>query len=191
MVIGYQGGERNPHGELSGGASVRCPRLDGGVGARLGWWRVDPTAAVAPQRIEQPIDAAASQASDRVMFGSGESGTLRSLWHNAVWLADAVDLGWHRWVVGFSAERQTSLLEWLGLGRLRGFGLAIALLIAGSLAAAIVYLAAQLPSARTGDPLAGLGGSSPTSRRAGIDVAPGEDRIRCAPRRRVHFPGGV
>lgn len=172
VVIGYQGGERNPHGEhwvvrqsdAHAWTEVWVPGL--------GWWRVDPTAAVAPQRIEQPIDAAASQAGDRVMFGSSESGTLRSLWHNAVWLADAVDLGWHRWVVGFSAERQTSLLEWLGLGRLRGFGLAIALLIAGSLAAAIVYLAAQLPSARTGDPLAGLWRQFTAKlQRAGVDVA--------------------
>ena len=31
-------------------------------------------------------------------------------------VADAVDLGWYRWVIGFSAERQSSLLEQLGLG---------------------------------------------------------------------------
>ncbi|MCW5584818.1 MAG: DUF3488 domain-containing transglutaminase family protein [Chromatiales bacterium] len=189
VVIGYQGGERNPHADhwvvrqsdAHAWTEVWIPGL--------GWWRVDPTAAVAPDRIEQPIDTAASQAGDRVMFGDGDPGALLALWQNAVWLADAVDLGWHRWVVGFSAERQTSLLQWLGLGRPHGFGLAIALLIGGALAVAVVYLLAQLPRPRSGDPLPMLWRRfTDKLRRAGVDVvaSQGPDTL-CAAAMRM-FP---
>lgn len=156
VVIGYQGGEKNPHADhwvvrqsdAHAWTEVWLPER--------GWWRVDPTAAVAPARIEQPINPAASQESDRVVFRLEGQNLVGDLWRNAAWLVDAVDLGWHRWVVGFTADRQKSLLEMVGLRELKGLGLAIALTIGGALAVSLVYLVAQLPRGQKRDPLPAL-----------------------------------
>ena len=58
VVAGYQGGEVNP---IDGYLTVR--QSDAHAWAEIwvegqGWERVDPTAAVAPSRIEQGIEAA-------------------------------------------------------------------------------------------------------------------------------------
>jgi hypothetical protein len=156
VVVGYQGGEKNPHAEhwvvrqsdAHAWTEVWLPQL--------GWWRIDPTAAVAPERIERPINAALSQDSDRVIFRLDDSGLARALWLNAAWIADAVDLGWHQWVVGFTAERQSSLLQKLGLRELKGLGLAIALLIGCALAITLVFLVAKIPRGKAQDPLPAL-----------------------------------
>lgn len=156
VVAGYQGGERNPHADhwvirqsdAHAWAEVWIPSR--------GWWRVDPTAAVAPQRIEQPIDPALSGDDGQVVFRSEDLGLLGGLWRDAVWIADAVDVGWRRWVVGFTAQRQTSLLESLGLDQLRGLGIGIAMLVGAGLAGGLVYLVARWPRRTGGDPLPAL-----------------------------------
>lgn len=156
VVLGYQGGERNPHADhwvirqsdAHAWAEVWVPGR--------GWSRVDPTAAVAPERIEHTIDTARSQDSGQVVFSTGSDGLLGGLWRNAVWLADAVDLGWHRWVVGFSAKRQSSLLSQLGLEDLKGLGLGIALVVGGALAGLLAYVIARVPKPARRDPLPDL-----------------------------------
>lgn len=156
VVLGYQGGERNPHAEhwvvrqSSAHAWAEIWSLD------RGWVRIDPTAAVAPERIQQTIDTAASRAGGRIVFDTGAGGLLGALWQDAVWLADAVDLGWHRWVVGFTAKRQQNLLQSLGIEELRGIGLAVALIIGCGIAVALVYLLGRLPRPIRRDPLVRL-----------------------------------
>jgi transglutaminase-like putative cysteine protease len=152
VVIGYQGGEQNPHGDhwvvrqsdAHAWSEVWLPDL--------GWWRVDPTAAVAPERIEQAIDAALSDASGEVVFRTGDLGWFGAALREAAWFADAMDLGWHRWVIGFSAQRQGSLLQQLGLGG-GTLQLALALLLGAALASGLVYLASRLPKPQRADPL--------------------------------------
>ncbi len=153
VVVGYQGGEKNPRADhwvvrqsdAHAWSEVWLPNR--------GWWRVDPTAAVAPERIEFSIDADGSSNSSEVLFQVGVPGFLGGLWREAVWLADAVDLGWHRWIVGFTAERQDSILELIGLRDASALRLAFALLVGGAIAAAIAYLIAQLPPSRQSDVL--------------------------------------
>jgi len=153
VIVGYQGGEKNPHAEhwvvrQSDAHAWTEVWLDG-----LGWWRVDPTAAVAPQRIEQSIDSDRSSNSDTVVFQLDADNALGSLWSDARWLVDAVDLGWHRWVVGFTANRQRGLFQRLGFEQLEGPALAVALLIGVGLALIPAYLISRLPRLRRGDPL--------------------------------------
>ncbi len=153
IVLGYQGGEKNPRAEhwvvrqsdAHAWTEVWIPAL--------GWWRVDPTAAVAPERVEQSINSARSLDAGRVVFRTDSGGMIGELWREAVWLADAVDLGWHRWVVGFSTERQQSLLDSLGLGGLDGLGLTLVMLVGCGLAGGFVLLMARLPKRRARDPL--------------------------------------
>lgn len=156
VVIGYQGGERNPHAEHW---VVR--QSDAHAWAEIwvagsGWVRVDPTAAVAPERIEQSIDSALSQDADRVVFDTGASHFLAELWREAEWIADAVDLGWHHWIVGFSSDRQNSLLSKIGLGDLKGHGQVLALIFGSTMAIALAYLMTKLPKPVVRDPLPSL-----------------------------------
>lgn len=189
VVVGYQGGVRNPHADhwivrqsdAHAWAEVWLPEI--------GWQRIDPTAAVAPERIEHPINAALSQDADRIVFADAGGAGIGGLWRNALWLADAVELGWHRWVVGFDGERQDRLLQRFGLDDLKGFGLAAALLVGGALAIGLVYLLAQLPRTTDRDPLVTAWQRLLAKlRRAGLQPAPwhGPDTV-CAEAARA-FP---
>ncbi|MGD1982597.1 MAG: DUF3488 and transglutaminase-like domain-containing protein [Chromatiaceae bacterium] len=156
VVVGYQGGERNPRSDhwvvrqsdAHAWSEVWLPDS--------GWIRIDPTSAVAPERIERGIDAGQSQGRPQVVFQLDDRGLWGSLVQEAGWLIDAVDLGWHRWVVGFTAERQQNLLDRFGLRDLRGLGLAAALVFGGAIAGLIAYLMSSLPAKNDIDPLAAL-----------------------------------
>ncbi|MEM7200232.1 MAG: DUF3488 and transglutaminase-like domain-containing protein [Planctomycetota bacterium] len=115
MVGGYQGGEINP---LTRHVVVR--QYDAHAWAEVwtaddGWRRVDPTAAIAPERIRSGLRAALSPeeraelsalTNARLGFGAAES-VLQ-------WL-DSVEHRWNLWVVGYDSDSQFELLsEWFG-----------------------------------------------------------------------------
>jgi transglutaminase-like putative cysteine protease len=116
LVTGYQGGELNPRGNYlivrqSDAHAWAEVWLDG-----QGWTRVDPTAAVAPERIEQSLDL--GQLGDegevaRFYFGGG--GLLSGLVRNLRWSADALQLSWYRWVVNYDRNQQANIFRNLGL----------------------------------------------------------------------------
>ncbi len=154
IVTGYQGGSRNP---LADHWVVRQSDAHAWVEIWLpdnGWVRIDPTAAVAPQRIERGIDGAASAASDgRVVFLGGGTGWWSGLLNEGRWLIDAIDLGWYRWVLGFDTGRQQSLLAWLGLDRAGHYAAALAASIGMVLFGGLFWVMARRPRHDTGDPL--------------------------------------
>ncbi|HEY5791079.1 MAG TPA: DUF3488 and transglutaminase-like domain-containing protein, partial [Gammaproteobacteria bacterium] len=92
VVTGYQGGELNP---LGGHLAVRQSDAHAWSEVWLpgrGWSRVDPTAAVAPERVERGIDAGASLGFDgAVSFRGGPGAWLAQLTEQAWLLADAVN----------------------------------------------------------------------------------------------------
>ena len=110
LVTGYQGAERNPLADYwivrqSNAHAWTEVWLDGA------WVRFDPTAAVAPERIEYGLEEA---------LPAGERNVIRGLRGNPVlnrlilsW--DAVNAAWNQWVLGFGPEVQRSLLQSLGL----------------------------------------------------------------------------
>ena len=106
VVTGYAGGYRNPFGDYW---IVRNQDAHAWAEVWLegrGWVRVDPTAAVAPERIHDTID-------DRA--GAGGFGALPGvapLFDVGDWLRR----GWNDLVLGFDASRQMALLRPLGLG---------------------------------------------------------------------------
>ena len=121
VILGYQGGEWNPRAEHW---TIR--QSDAHAWTEVwfedrGWVRVDPTASVAPERIEQSIDVAQSTPGNPVVYRIDDKGLLKGLWQEARWMVDAVEIGWHRWVIGFSHTTQTNLLDYLGLGGLGGY----------------------------------------------------------------------
>ncbi len=107
VVTGYQGGAINPRG---GYMIVRQSDAHAWAEALVGgrWQRYDPTAAVAPSRIEVGLGALPS--GERVPFMA----RLDASWLKTLQLAwDAVNHDWRRNVVDFNYQRQRSLWrEW-------------------------------------------------------------------------------
>ncbi|MES2118526.1 MAG: DUF3488 and transglutaminase-like domain-containing protein [Pseudomonadota bacterium] len=112
VVTGYQGGEYNP---VDGYVTVR--QSDAHAWAEVwldgqGWRRIDPTAAVAPDRIEQNLARALPQNS---LFGLGPLLALQN--DPTSWLARlrfsvaAMNNAWNQWVLDYNPDRQRSFLE--------------------------------------------------------------------------------
>jgi hypothetical protein len=152
VVTGYQGGELNPRG---GYLMVR--QADAHAWSEVwlegsGWMRVDPTAAVSPERVERSIDPAGSVREGEVRFG-GERGLLGGLMRQFSWGLDALDLGWHRWVVGYTRDSQGRLLESVGLGFLQGRRLALGAVVFALAVLAGIALLLTRTERRPADPV--------------------------------------
>jgi hypothetical protein len=112
VVTGYLGGEQN---ELSDYFIVR--QSDAHAWAEVwleeqGWVRVDPTAYVAPQRIEQGLFAAVEDTASLPLMARRDSPWLREL--GLRW--DAVNAAWNEWILAYGPERQREFLSGLGFG---------------------------------------------------------------------------
>ena len=118
IVVGYLGGEYNPRSD-----QIVVKQSDAHAWTEiwdpdLGWVRVDPTAAIAPERIEFPIDLDTSFNADSVvLFSARDFAGLRRLAIEMVWLKDAIKAKWNRWFVAFDDTRQKQLLSTLGLDK--------------------------------------------------------------------------
>ena len=110
VVTGYQGGEINP---VDGYLTVR--QSDAHAWAEIwladkGWLRIDPTAAVAPARIERGIEAALPAGDPLPALVRINQDWLRSLRNR--W--EAMNNAWNQWVLGYTPQRQRELLSSLG-----------------------------------------------------------------------------
>ena len=109
VVTGYAGGYRNPIGgywlvlnsDAHAWAEVWLPGR--------GWVRVDPTAAVAPERVYDTL-------ADRKPGLIGAFDGLVPAFNAADWMRR----GWNDFVLGFNAQRQQDLLKPFGFGPLQG-----------------------------------------------------------------------
>ncbi len=111
IVLGYQGGEFNP---LSGQYVIRQSDAHAWTEVWLegqGWHRVDPTAAVAPERVELGIAGAIV---DGVGAAWGLSAPSQVL-HRLVLGWDALNARWNEWVLGYGADTQDTFMRWLGM----------------------------------------------------------------------------
>ena len=110
VVAGYQGGEVNP---VDGYLTVR--QSDAHAWAEIwlageGWVRIDPTAAVAPSRIEQGIAAALPEGEPLPAIIRLDADWLRQLRNR--W--EAANNSWNQWVLGYNPQRQREVLSRLG-----------------------------------------------------------------------------
>lgn len=132
VVTGYQGGEFNRIGEYwlirnSDAHAWTEVWLEG-----RGWVRIDPTSAVAPERIREGMTSI-----------TPPPGMLLR-WGKPIWdVADALRRGWNFVVVDFNAARQRALLSRLGLDpqdwRQIGAALAIGIGLALALSFALLW----------------------------------------------------
>ncbi len=120
VVAGYQGGEWN--GE-AGYLTVRQFDAHAWVEywqAGQGWISVDPTAAVAPERIEQGLREALAGEEEENFLADNPLSPHRFTgisWLNSMRLQfDQLNFYWHRFVLSYDRGRQQQLLDvWIGL----------------------------------------------------------------------------
>jgi len=125
VVTGYQGGEFNKLGNY-----LIVRQADAHAWAEVwsdarGWVRVDPTAAVAPNRVEQGIANALPLGEALPQFLQNPSPWMKQLKFS--W--DAFNNDWNQWVLGYDQERQVSFFARLGFGILSWQDLVLYLMI--------------------------------------------------------------
>ena len=110
VVTGYQGGEWNKNGQF-----LAVHQFDAHAWTEVwlegeGWQRFDPTAMVAPQRIEQSLEAALQEE------GSFLEGQILSM-NKMKWLnglrqrLESLQYGWQRFVLNYDSETQGEFLK--------------------------------------------------------------------------------
>ncbi|WP_296236806.1 DUF3488 and transglutaminase-like domain-containing protein [Psychrobacter sp. UBA5136] len=119
VVAGYQGGEPSRNGNVW---EVR--QMDAHAWTEVwlegqGWVRVDPTAFVAPERVEQGMDAL-TQARGATMFGDGAGAQISYQQYQMLQtlrrLSDQASYYWQKDVVGYDQDKQAdSLLKWFNI----------------------------------------------------------------------------
>ena len=111
IVLGYQGGELNPMGDYMIVRQADAHAWTEVWLPRRGWYRIDPTAAVAPERIEEGRYGA-------MMDGIGAAWGLDAptQWIYQVQMTwDALNAKWNEWILAYGPDNQGRFMEWLGM----------------------------------------------------------------------------
>jgi len=111
VVTGYLGGEFNDIGNYY---IVR--QSDAHAWAEVwladqGWVRIDPTGAIAPERVQRGLSAAVSDSAVLPFMARNPPQWMRKLRFNL----DSIANQWNQWVLGYDTERQFALLTRLGM----------------------------------------------------------------------------
>ncbi|MEH6626048.1 MAG: DUF3488 and transglutaminase-like domain-containing protein [Motiliproteus sp.] len=126
VVAGYQGGELNPMGDY-----LLVHQFDAHAWAEVwmpnrGWTRVDPTAAIAPSRVEQGVEEAL--AGEQSFLEDSLFSPVR--YRRIAWLSqlrfamDYINFAWHRSVLGYNEKFQSEFLaNFLGPINFRKLGI--------------------------------------------------------------------
>lgn len=197
VVTGYQGGLWNPLGRF-----LEVRQADAHAWAEVwlpgqGWTRVDPTAAVAPERIEHGVDLDQQTAAGEVRFNLGYEGSGGGVLGIGGWLKDArlawssIDHTWNLWVLSYDPDRQKRFWESLGIVDWRGVVLWLSGLL--GLCSLTVTAIALWPRRRTAkDPaVRDYQRFLTTLARHGSAKAPGEGPVDFARRAGARHPGAA
>ncbi|OED39042.1 hypothetical protein AB833_15970 [Chromatiales bacterium (ex Bugula neritina AB1)] len=137
VVTGYQGGELN-------GDYMIVRQSDAHAWAEAfidnQWQRFDPTAAVAPQRVERGMAATLGNESFGLLQRSMQWPWVKSI--GLHW--DATNYAWQRFVIGFDEKSQQGLWKKIGLGSPSGVLIAVVLALAAALWILLIVVPASL-----------------------------------------------
>ncbi|MCM0611884.1 DUF3488 domain-containing transglutaminase family protein [Marinobacter sediminum] len=144
VVVGYQGGQNGAGGDYLIVRQYDAHAwVEAWIGGR-GWVRIDPTAAIAPERIESGLrDAVADEGSflENDWASPQRYGDLALVQWASLQL-DRINYQWQRWIVGYQGQSQMDLMSRLPggigmreLGYLTAGIVGVGLLIAGLLSA--------------------------------------------------------
>lgn len=131
VVTGYQGGWYSDIGSY-----LLVRQSDAHAWSEVwlrgtGWTRIDPTAAVAPERIEESATDLFAQR--RHLFDFEWLKSARNTF-------DLVQRGWNNWVVSFSADRQSRLFSAFGWDVLSSAKLVVAMMAGVLLVGTVIFL---------------------------------------------------
>lgn len=142
VVTGYQGGEFNPISDRLVVSQSEAHAWSEVWLEGRGWTRVDPTGAVAPDRIELSLGEALPEGERVPGSGLRDFRGLRTL--SQSW--DALNSLWTDWVLGYGPDRQLALLARLGMpgADWRMLVIAMTVIIAAIMLALAVWLALRL-----------------------------------------------
>ncbi|MCK5121681.1 MAG: DUF3488 domain-containing transglutaminase family protein [Methylococcales bacterium] len=117
VVGGYQGGELN---KVGGFLEIKQANAHAWVEVWLsgkGWTRFDPTAAIAPERIEQDVNIDLQIATGLVNFTPVHVNASKALsWMKQATQAwGSIEYSWQRWVINYTSDTQFKFLASLGI----------------------------------------------------------------------------
>jgi transglutaminase-like putative cysteine protease len=153
VVIGYQGGDLN---SVEGYLAVR--QRDAHAWAEVwfenrGWVSMDPTAAVAPERIQKGIEESLS-ANDQEFLAKPFGSSLKMLMRLYDRI-DALNFQWTRWVMNYDSTLQSKLLAKL-LSDASPFRIALFALGAGFASLLLVFVILHLRTSKIKLPLTAM-----------------------------------
>ncbi len=187
VVNGYQGGELNP---VDGYYTVRQSDAHAWsevwLGAGRGWTRVDPTAAVAPERIRTSLAQTLPRAAPFGLEGLANLARDQSSWLAQLRFGlSAMNNAWNQWILDYNPNRQKNFLRELAaaFGNWR-------MLAALALCTGLVWLASYRRAARARDPLdAAFAAFCRQLARHGVQRAPDEGPLSLSRRvRQLKLP---
>ena len=185
VVTGYQGGEYQPAGHMI----VRQSDAHAWVEVWIdgSWTRVDPTGAVAPDRIEQGIRQSLPE-TERILVSTRNwisFAGLSNLWEDA-------SFSYTKWVIGFDRDRQKELLKDLGLGAINPLAalgwMMIAITASGALMGLAWWLWLKRNERRIDPMLRAWRSLRKRLIKAGLAIAPHETVTSALSRAAVRWP---
>jgi transglutaminase-like putative cysteine protease len=131
VVTGYLGGEYNEVGDY-----LLVRQRDAHAWSEVwlegeGWVRIDPTAAIAPERVERQISFDESALGSAVNFRLRDDSIGGAIARRLRLTLDALNTRWHIWVLGYDAGKQKDFLRWLGMDFLTAYEISILMIGTG------------------------------------------------------------
>lgn len=123
VVTGYQGGEINP---IDGYMTIRQSDAHAWSEVYLnkkGWVRVDPTAAIPPNNIENTEDALRLNSNLKKPSRLFESSWLSNQTKKIRFAWDAINNRWNQWILGYNNKKQKAFFTALGIPEISWQGL--------------------------------------------------------------------
>lgn len=141
VIVGYQGGEIN---EQDGYLMVHQYDAHAWVDVwhdNVGWRRYDPTAMVAPDRIEKGLQEAVKEEGSFLADNAFASARYNNI-EFVRWMRlrlDAINYNWQKWVVGYDGQTQYDLLSrWFGAVSFQS--LAVMMTIIGGIIVTVAFV---------------------------------------------------
>ncbi len=141
VVTGYQGGETNP---IDHWMTIR--QSDAHAWAEIwvdqrGWIRIDPTAAVAPSRVERGINGSFPNRRLSGLLNLSQQGWVSNIARQLRAQWDAINSGWNLWVLNYNLGKQLNLLSFLsGIENPQAAQLGTAMMVAATLMVGVLSL---------------------------------------------------
>lgn len=129
VVTGYQGGEINP---IDGYMTIRQSDAHAWTEVFLGkkgWVRIDPTAAIPPENIENTNDAQRLNSSLKKPSYIFKKSWLSEQMKRSRFAWDAINNRWNQWVLGYNNKRQKAFFKAIGIPEITWVGLSQLLFI--------------------------------------------------------------